>query len=241
MEQKPLLVVDDDPGVSTLLAHLLVREGFRVVVAGDAAQMRRKLESERFALITLDVNLPDEDGFALVREIRARWDTPIVMISANADHIDRIIGLELGADDYIVKPFNLREVLARIRAVLRVYEQRPELRTPEPDADYLFADRRLNVQEHILFDDRGEPVDLTSAEFSLLRLFLDHPRRVLTRDTIIDLLKGPDWASLDRSIDTLVSRLRRKIEANHDEPLLIKTIRGVGYVLGCEVTRADRD
>jgi DNA-binding response OmpR family regulator len=227
-ERVEILVVDDEAEVRALLREYFELEGYNVSEAKDGAEMRGHLEKHPVTLITLDVNLPGEDGFSLAREIRAKRNVPIVMISGKQDPIDRILGLELGADDYITKPFHLREVLARVRAVLRRYHGEGE-RMGEPqvkDETYHFDSFDLCLRKRELTRTGGQAVDLTTAEFNLLEMFVKRPARVMTRDNIMDLLKGHEWSPLDRSIDTLVARLRKKIEADGDQPKLIKTVRG---------------
>ncbi|MDK9697901.1 MAG: response regulator transcription factor [Siculibacillus sp.] len=232
MQPRTILVVDDDPAIRDILVTLFRNEGFEVGEAADGDEMRRFIEGNPNLLITLDVNLEGEDGFALAREVRASRDVPIVMISGKADEVDRIVGLELGADDYVTKPFNLREVLARVRAVLRRYAPRP----PAAERSRLrFEGWVLDISARHVENDVGEALELTTAEFNLLVLFVERPRRVLTRETILDNLRGLEWSPLDRSVDTLVSRLRKKIEPTPDHPQLIKTVRGVGYVFTLEV------
>ncbi len=211
-----------------------------VSTAGGGAEMHGCLEKEAVNLITLDLNLGGEDGLALAREIRSKRDVPIIMITAKAGEIDRVVGLELGADDYIVKPFNLREVLARVRAVLRRYGPPaviPVSNGPGNHECFRFGDWTLDVTSRELRPKSTTAVELTTAEFNLLELFVRRPARVLSRDTIMDLLKGQDWSPVDRSIDTLVGRLRKKIEPDSDAPSLIKTVRGVGYVFTADVVR----
>jgi two-component system OmpR family response regulator len=237
-----VLVVDDEPQVQTLLCSLLEREGFAASRASTGAEMHGLLEKQSFSLVTLDLNLAGEDGLALAREIRARHDVPIIMITAKDSDIDRVVGLELGADDYIVKPFNVREVLARVRAVLRRYEPPQSVRPAASGAASTHERFRvggwvLDITARTLQADDGSTVDLTTAEFNLLELFVRRPARVLSRDAIMDLLKGHSWSPLDRSIDTLVGRLRKKVEPDADAPTLIKTVRGVGYVLAADVVR----
>ena len=237
-----VLIVDDEPEIRTLLREYFELEGYRVSEAKDGAELRAHLEKHPVSLVTLDINLPGEDGFALAREIRAKRNVPIVMISGKQDPIDRIVGLELGADDYITKPFHLREVLARVRAVLRRYQ--PEDRKvaaldglPKEEC-YRFDGFELFPQRRELSNANGKVVELTTAEFNMLELFVARPARVMSRDNIMDLLKGHDWSPLDRSIDTLVARLRKKIEPDPDHPKLIKTVRAVGYVFAVEVRKS---
>ncbi len=235
-----ILIVDDEEQICTLLGNLFTKEGYAVATARDGAGTRAVLETMPVDLITLDLNLGGEDGLALARELRASRDVPIIMISAKADEIDRVVGLELGADDYISKPFNLREVLARVRAVLRRYQPPAQAAAPSGDGGherYAFAGLVLDLTARELTDAAGKAVELTTAEFNLLDVFVKRPARVLSRSTIMDLLKGHEWSPYDRTIDTLVGRLRKKIEPDPDQPRLIKTVRGVGYVLTAEVTR----
>jgi two-component system, OmpR family, response regulator len=232
-----ILVVDDDPAIRELLRDCLEPEGFRVSEAANSAAMQAILTAGHIDLVTLDLMLGGENGLSLARDIRSRHDVPIVMITGKGDTIDRVVGLELGADDYIAKPFHPREVVARVRAVLR-------RKSPEPVSD---APRH----ERLIFDDwimdtgRREVtakdmrvLALTTAEFNLLEILARRPQRVHSRDVIMDLLKGHDWTPYDRSIDALVSRLRRKIEVDPDNPRLLKTVRGVGYIFACEVRSA---
>jgi two-component system, OmpR family, response regulator len=234
-----IIVVDDDAQVRTLLRNLLETEGYVVSEAMNGREMRSLLETQSASLITLDLKLAGEDGLALAKEVRAKHHIPIIMVTAKADDIDKIVGLELGADDYITKPFNVREVLARVRAVLRRYEpatseQRPS--GPSEHEKYAFADWTLDITARELKAADGQMTELTTAEFNLLELFVKRPTRVLSRDAIMDAMKGQEWAPLDRSIDTLVGRLRRKVEPDPEHPTLIKTIRGIGYVLAADVT-----
>jgi DNA-binding response OmpR family regulator len=234
-----ILIVDDEPDVRKLLSDSFELEGYGVAQAANGAQMRAHMESNPVSLITLDLNLGGEDGLALAREIRAKNNVPIIMISGKNDLTDRVVGLELGADDYISKPFRLREVLARVRAVLRRYrEDSAPVRAEEPgEPVYAFGELTLHPRRREVARASGEIVDLTAAEFNLLELLVTRPARVLTRDNIMDFLKGHDWSPLDRSIDTLVARLRKKIEREPDQPRLIKTVRSVGYVFAAEVQK----
>ena len=235
-----ILIVDDEAEVRRLLGSGFEAEGYAVSEAADGTSLLASLEKKRVDLITLDVRLGGEDGLNLAREIRAKTNVPIIMISGKGDMIDRIVGLELGADDYIAKPFHMREVLARVRAVLRRYENRePETeRSLESGKSRCFAfdGWRLDAGRRSLTNPEAENCELTTAEFNLLLLLLERPGRVLSRDEIMDLLKGHDWSPLDRSIDGLVARLRKKIERG-EVPQFVKTVRGVGYVFAAQVRR----
>jgi len=235
-----ILVVDDEPEIRRLLKTCFEREGYAVAEAADAAGTRAALENDTVSLVTLDLSLGEEDGLSLAREIRAKHDVPIVMVSGKGDTVDRIVGLEIGADDYISKPFNLREVLARVRSVLRRHEGSnrtvPVTSSPAHEV-YEFAAWSMDVTSRELKDEKGDLRDLTTAEFNLLEIFARRPHRALTRDEIMDLLKGHDYAPLDRSIDALVSRLRRKIDSGLSATPKIKSIRGIGYMFACDVRR----
>lgn len=236
-----ILVVDDDPEVRLLLRRCFELEGYSVAEAKDGAELRTSLHASAVGLITLDLKLGGEDGLSLAREVRSTHNVPIVMITGKDDPIDRVVGLELGADDYIVKPFHLREVLARVRAVLRRYEAAQPAKASAvatPDASsFAFEGFELRPARRELATASGQNVDLTTAEFNMLQMFVERPGRVLSRDNIMDFLKGHEWSPMDRSIDSLVARLRKKIEADSDNPRLIKTVRGVGYVFAGEVRR----
>lgn len=240
-----ILVVDDETQVRSLLRARFEKEGFTVLEAADGQEMRAHLATGPVSLITLDLTLGREDGLALAREIRAQRNVPIIMISGKSDEVDRIVGLELGADDYITKPFSPREVVARVKAVLRRYEPAAPATTGAPSqAAPTASGRRLTFDGGTLDCGRrelsgtdGSGIELTTAEFNLLEMFLDRPQRVLTRDEIMNLLKGHDWSPLDRSVDTAVARLRKKIEPDADQPRYIKTVRGIGYVFAADVRR----
>jgi DNA-binding response OmpR family regulator len=235
-----ILVVDDEAEVRALLRKCFEREGFQVVEAKDGAELRARIEQHPISLVTLDLTLGGEDGLELAREIRAKCNVPIVMISGKGDTIDRVVGLELGADDYIAKPFQLREVLARVRAVLRRYApaEAPAAHAASAHERYAFADMVLDVTgRELTRGAAGTLQELTTAEFNLLEIFLKRPHRVLSRDNIMDLLKGHEWSPVDRSIDALVGRLRKKVEPDADHPRLIKTVRGVGYAFTSDVKR----
>jgi two-component system, OmpR family, response regulator len=234
-----ILVVDDESEVRALLRKCLEREGYQVLEAKDGAEMRACMEAHPVSLITLDLTLGGEDGLDLAREVRAKRNVPIIMITGKGDTVDRVVGLELGADDYIAKPFQLREVLARVRAVLRRYgaTEAPAVQAPAAHECYAFADLTLDITGRELTRAGAGLQDLTTAEFNLLEIFVKRPHRVLSRDNIMDLLKGHEWSPLDRSIDALIGRLRKKVEPEPDHPHLIKTVRGIGYVLTADVKR----
>lgn len=239
-DQQTILIVDDEPEVRALLRTGLEGEGFSVFEAGDGAQALALVERLPISLVTLDLKLGGEDGLKVARELRVKRNVPIVMITGKGDAIDRVVGLELGADDYIPKPFLMREVVARVRAVLRRYNSGSGQATPSqsPTGErYDFDGWKVDLQRREVRDPAGELRDLTTAEFNLLALFLQKPGRVLSRDEIMDLLKGHDWTPMDRSIDALVARLRKKLEPDSERPALVKTVRGVGYVFAGAVKR----
>ena len=230
-----ILVVDDDPKVRTLLRRCLEGEGFAVSDAKDGAELHTCLQRQQISLITLDLNLGKENGLDLARDIRKQRNIPIIMLTGKGDAIDRIVGLEVGADDYLAKPFELRELVARIRAVLRrVTPTEPVAATGQR---YAFEGWVLDISRRSLKRDCGDDQDLTTSEFNLLEAFVKRPHRVLSRDDIMDLLKGHDWSPLDRSIDNLVARLRKKVEKDPDRSALIKTVRGAGYTFTADVER----
>lgn len=237
-----ILVVDDEPLVRKLLKECFLAEGFNVVEAQNGAEMHACLDGQSVDLITLDLKLGGDDGLSLAREIRSKRNVPIVIITGKGKAIDRVVGLELGADDYVSKPFNARELVARVRAVLRRYSGL----TPGPqqsagpaahDYSYAFEGWRLDPARRELATASGEVKELTTTEFNLLEVFVKCPQRVLTRDNIMDMLKGRDWSPFDRSIDSAVARLRKKIEPDPENSSFIKTVHGVGYVFTAEVKR----
>jgi two-component system, OmpR family, response regulator len=233
-----ILVVDDDAEIRELLAEYLKKNGFEVTVAADGRQMRAALAAATFDLIVLDLMLPGEDGLVLCRDLRANGanPVPILMLTARSDEADRIIGLEMGADDYLAKPFAARELLARIRTVLRRTRMLPpNLRSGEPTRWWVFGDWRLDTTARHLLDSGGTVISLSGAEYKLLRVFLDHPQRVLSRDQLLNLTQGREADVFDRSIDLLVSRLRQRLRDHAREPQYIKTVRSEGYVFASEV------
>lgn len=223
-----ILVVDDDPGMRTLLEAYLGDSGFAVDTAADGAAMWQRVAAGMPDAIVLDLMLPGEDGLSLARRLRGESNVPILMLSARGEEIDRVVGLEMGADDYLPKPFSPRELLARLRALLR-RSQGANDAPPRDASPYRFGPFQLDVASHRLTR-RGVEVKLSTAEFALLRIFVEHPLRVLSRDTLIDMLKGYERNPFDRSVDTRVTRLRRKIEAQPGEPVYVRTVRGEGYL-----------
>jgi len=242
MDPQPhILVVDDDREIRDLIARYLRQHGFRVHDAADGVQMRRALVDWAFDLVILDLMLPGEDGLSLCRRLRADSDIPVIMLTAIGEETDRIVGLEMGADDYIAKPFNPRELLARIKAVLR----RANSQTgPAPEADatagsaLVFASWRFDPTARELVSPKGVLTPLSAGEFELLLTFATHPRRVLSREQLLDMARGRAALPFDRSIDVQVSRLRRKIEQDPARPALITTVRGGGYMFSADVERA---
>ena len=237
-----VLVVDDDRQILALLRQYLEEGGFRVSTAGNAAQMRAVLAATPVDLIVLDLMRPGEDGLSLCRDLRARGEAPIpiLMLTARGEEADRILGLEMGADDYLTKPFATRELLARIRAVLRRTRMLPpNLRPVQQARELRFGDWRLDTTARHLVDGSGTLVPLTGAEYRLLRVLLDRPRCVLHRDQLLNLTQGRDGEAFDRSVDLLVSRLRRRLRDDSREPRYIKTVRAEGYVFCAEVCVAE--
>ena len=244
MEKTHILVVDDDQRVRAMLRRYLTEEGFAVSEAADGAGMRGILEKHPADLVLLDLVMPGEDGLTLARYIRQRSKTPVIMLTGKGDLIDRVAGLEAGADDYIAKPFHLREVLARIRTVLRRVEpasataEAPVAATAAKTAGDVLAFQgwRLDMLKRELRSADGKPVSLTTGEYELLCAFARSANRVLNRDQLMDLVKGRAWAVNDRAIDAQVVRLRKKIERDPKQPELIKTVRGAGYIFAVAVT-----
>jgi two-component system OmpR family response regulator len=239
-----VLVVDDEPEICDLIRDYLTEEGYSVGTAGDGESMRRALDAEPADIVLLDLRLPGEDGFALAGELRRVSDAGIIVVSGKDDVVDRVAALETGADDFITKPFHLRELLARLRSVLRRRSGHPDHADSdadgaEPPRDVRrFAGWLLDLDGRSLKTKEGGDVKLTASEFNLLVAFLDHPNRVLTRNRLLDLLHDREGTPFDRSIDMQVRRLRRKIETDPRRPALIKTIHGAGYKFEGTVLRA---
>ena len=240
MEPVPhIMVVDDDREIRDLLSRFLERQGMRVTAARDAKEARKLWPLGRYHLVVLDLMLPGESGLDFARWIRGQGETPIVMLTAMAEETDRIVGLELGADDYLGKPFNPRELLARIRAVLRRANGEGGPGTKEPPAKVIrFGGWLLEPARRRLLNPDGVEVPLTGGEYELLQVMVERANRVLTRDMLMDLLRGRQAGPFDRAIDVAVSRLRRKLEDDGRNPSLIKTVRGGGYVLAATVEKA---
>ena len=234
-----ILIVDDDAQLLDLLAEYLSSEGFQVSKAGNARDMRAVLADRTVSLIVLDLMLPGENGLSICRELRGREATniPILMLSARGDETDRVLGLEMGADDYLSKPMARRELLARVRALLRRSRMSPiDSPAGSPQREMHFGDWRLDTTTRHLIDQAGITVPLTGGEYRLLKVLLGSPHRVLSRDQLLSLTQGRDADSFDRSIDLLMSRLRRRLREDPREPRYIKTIRNEGYVF-CESVR----
>jgi two-component system, OmpR family, response regulator len=232
--QPHLLIVDDDREICLLLTKFLIRHGYRVTSAADGPTMMKSLEAARIDLVVLDLMLPGEDGLSLCRRLRVASTLPIIMLTAVGEETDRIIGLEMGADDYLAKPFNPRELLARIKAVLRRAGPGRSAVAPT-DRVLVFDGWRLDTARRQLFTPDDMLLPLRAGEYELLLAFLDHPQRVLSRDQLLDLARGRNASPFDRSVDVQVSRLRRKIEPDPADPTLIRTVRGGGYIFSTVV------
>jgi len=232
-----VLIVDDDSEIRDLLSRFLSKHDFRVTTAKDGREMKQALKDWAIDIVVLDLMMPGDDGLTLCREVRADSEIPIIMLTAMGEDVDRIIGLEVGADDYMAKPFNPRELSARIKAVLRRAAAPP---LPAPGEaipeKFSFGDFVLEPATRTLTM-KGEGIPLTAGEYDLLVAFVEHPRRVLNRDQLLDMARGRAAIPFDRSIDVQVGRLRRKVEADPKTPELIKTVRGGGYMFTAEVTR----
>ena len=231
-EQKQVLVVDDDPSIRDMLERYLGKQGYSVRTAVDSAAMNQLMGEYSFDLVILDLMLAGEDGLTLARRIRENSDLPIIMLTAKSDEIDRIIGLEMGADDYLPKPFNPRELLARMKSVLRRAgtEKAGKAKSAQPGEVACFDGWALDTAKREVRSAANGSVDLTSGEFDLLSAFVAHPRRTLSREQLLDFAHGGKRFPFDRSIDIQVMRLRRKIEIDPKNPLMIKTIHGAGYI-----------
>lgn len=232
-----LLVVDDDRDILDLLTGFLQKHGYQVSVAEGGQDMFSALETETIDLVILDIMLRNEDGFSLCQRLRSTSKIPVIMLSAMADHTDRIVGLEIGADDYLTKPFDQRELLARVKAVLRRVRDKVAGSEESARPVLCFGSWRLDVTRRELRSANHSLVLLSGGEFELLLAFVEHPQRVLTRDQLMDLARGPSHAAYDRSIDVQVSRLRHKLEDDPKNPEIIRTVRNGGYMFTSPVTK----
>ncbi len=232
-----LLVVDDDDGVLDVLRRYFTGQGFGVSVAANGAEMRDTLARTSVDLVLLDLGLPGEDGFELTRQLRKSWNGALIIITGRGESVDRVVGLELGADDYVTKPFDLRELLARVRSVLR---RATANTSPQEAPDHLafrFGNFILAPQSRTLRTTDGETIALTTGEYELLRVLVEHPNRVLSRDDLMERIHGRNAGPFDRAIDVRIGRLRRKVESDPANPELIKSVRGVGYLFSARVSR----
>ncbi|SFO85098.1 response regulator [Qipengyuania nanhaisediminis] len=234
-----VLLVDDEASLREPLAEYLSGQGFVVLEAESAARARSRLETDRPDLVLLDIMMPGEDGLSLCRHLVESRQLPVILLTAKGEAMDRIIGLEIGADDYVTKPFEPRELVARIRSVLRRADRSGV--EPADDLAYVFEGWTLDPLKRRLTDPEGTLVPISTAEFRMLRAFCDHPRQVLDRDRLLDMVQGREAQLFDRAVDNQVSRLRRKIEADSRNPRFIQTVRGGGYRFGADVTRKAQD
>jgi DNA-binding response OmpR family regulator len=227
-----IFVVDDEMAAREMVGDYLKMHGFEVTLCDGGASLRRAMEGQNPDLVVLDLNMPEEDGLSIVRDLKMRSSVPIIMLTATASPIDRIVGLELGADDYIPKPCELRELVARIRSVLRrgTSTNASGAAAPEPTKTIRMGTKWFDLDTHRLRDEAGSEQVLTKSEYALLRAFTDHPKRVLSRDRLLDLADARDPDAFDRSIDVRINRIRKKIEPDPGNPRFIRTVRGLGYV-----------
>ncbi len=235
MTGSKILIVEDDRAVFRLLQSYLEREGYSVVNAETVASMRRIVESTPISMVLLDVGLPDEDGWSALKWLRARSDLPIIMLTGKGEMTDKVVGLELGADDYLAKPFELRELLARIRTLQRRTEKSAAAAAAAPAAEngggkITFAGWVLDPASHLVKSEAGETLHLTQAEFRILTLLAKNPNAVVPRDDLMTAAAGRDWDPFDRSVDVHISNLRKKLDLDPDLPSLIRTVRGAGYM-----------
>lgn len=227
-----VLVIDDDVDIVALLSRYFGANGYKVIAATSAAQARALISSQAIELVLLDLGLPDEDGLSLLRHLQMQWSGPIIVVTGRGEAVERVVGLELGADDYVTKPFDLRELLARARSVMR----RAAASVPAPAVSGLaFEGFKLDLLARRLLDTAGDEVTLTTGEFELLRALLERPRQVLTRDQLMTSVHGRQAGPFDRTIDVGIGRLRRKIERDPGDPKLIRSVRGAGYLFAAEV------
>jgi two-component system phosphate regulon response regulator OmpR len=227
MEATRVLVVDDDPAIREMLADYLGDHGYAVAQAASGEAMRAEMERARPAVVLLDIGLPGEDGLTLARFLREHYEVGIIMVTGASDVVDRVAGLEVGADDYIAKPFDPRELRARLKSVLRRLEKKS---SSKPDGRVSMGSCLLDLKARTLNDARGRDIPITSMEFDLLKALLEHPNQVLSRDQLLSMTRSREWEPFDRSIDIRITRLRRKLEDDPARPRVIKTVRGAGYM-----------
>jgi two-component system phosphate regulon response regulator OmpR len=232
MDSGRVLIVDDDREIREMLAEYLASHGFEVATAESGTAMREALARGTPDVVLLDVRLPGEDGLALARFLRERYELGIIMVTAAGEVVDRIVGLEMGADDYVAKPFDLRELLARVKSVARRIQARPRTAAAPPKAPQRVAIGRcsLDLKSRQLFGQDGAEVPITAMEFDLLKALVDHPNQVLSRDRLLTLTRNREWEPFDRSIDIRITRVRRKVEEDPENPKAIRTVRGAGYM-----------
>ena len=234
-----ILIVDDDAEIRSLLGNYLQKNGYRTTAVAEGKGMLAALDNGRVDLIVLDLMLPGDDGLVLCRNLRARSDIPVIMLTARGEDMDRILGLEMGADDYLPKPFNPRELLARIKSILRRTKALPGNMETEDAARVHFAGWELDTISRQLVSPEGVVVPLSGSEYRLLRIFLNHPNRILSRDQLMDMVRGRETDPFDRSIDVQVSRLRHRLADDAKEHAIIQTVRGAGYIMAVQVEARD--
>jgi DNA-binding response OmpR family regulator len=232
-QSQQIFVVDDEAAARDMIGDYLKMHGFGVTLCDGGASLRQALGRERPDLIVLDLNMPEEDGLSIVRSLKQDSRVPIIMLTATASPIDRVVGLELGADDYLAKPCELRELVARIRSVLR-RSATPSVASPAVGEEVRFGTKWLNLETRLLRDQDGVEHPLTTSEFNLLKAFAENPKRVMSRERLLDLANARDPDAFDRAIDVRITRIRRKIEPDPDHPRIIRTVRGAGYVFSPE-------
>ncbi|CAH0349795.1 MULTISPECIES: response regulator [unclassified Sphingobium] len=238
MNERPhLLLVDDERSIREPLAQYLQRNGFRVTAVENASEARMRLAANAIDLVILDIMMPGEDGLSLCRHIRETSDTPVILLTAKSEETDRIVGLEMGADDYVLKPFSPRELVARIKVIFRRVATGGQRVSTADGASYAFAGWVLRSQERTLVDSEGVSLPLSTAEYNLMLAFVTRPNHVLSRDQLLDITQGREANAFDRAIDNQISRLRKKIEDDPKNPALIKTVWGGGYTLAAEVRK----
>jgi DNA-binding response OmpR family regulator len=232
-----VLIVDDEPAIRDLIRNYLGRHGLKISVACDGQEMREQMARHHVDLVLLDLGLPGEDGLALTRHIRSHSNVGVIIVTGSGESVDRIVGLELGADDFVAKPFDLRELLARVRSVLRRTSTAPEPEAQPRVPGLRFGGWHLDTQARRLFNAEGTEVEITTGEYDLLCVFAENPNKVLSRDQLLQATRNRDAGPFDRAIDMQITRLRRKIEVDADKPVLIKAVRGAGYVFTAAVQR----